>query len=152
MNWDREWDEIPTSSSLPFFFDKQTVEIDRQATYTVADPHDRILYEPLVALFRARTSNSESAFTFKLVNVHLDPVNASEELSTLHDVYSVVLSDVDQEDDVLLLGNFSADTNRLSDWGHSLGIQPTLPTQYCRIGGGSIHRQPLLTQTRNARI
>lgn len=109
-----------------FFFDKQTVEIDRQATYTVADPHDRILYEPLVALFRARTSNSESAFTFKLVNVHLDPVNASEELSTLHDVYSVVLSDVDQEDDVLLLGNFSADTNRLSDWGHSLGIQPTL--------------------------
>ena len=65
-----------------FFFNKQTVEIDRQATYTVADPHDRIQFEPLVALFRARTMNADTAFTFKLVNVHLDPFNTSEELST----------------------------------------------------------------------
>ncbi len=108
-----------------FFFDKQTVEIDRQATYTVADPHDRILYEPLVALFRARTLNPETAFTFKLVNVHLDPVNSAEELSTLHDVYSVVLGDIDQEDDVLLLGDFSTDTSSLLDWCDSFGIQPT---------------------------
>ena len=63
-----------------FFFNKQTVEIDRQATYTVADPHDRILFEPLVALFRARTMNADTAFTFKLVNLHLDPLNTSEEL------------------------------------------------------------------------
>ena len=118
-----------------FFFDKQTVEIDRQATYTVADPHDRILYEPLVALFRARTLNSETAFTFKLVNVHLDPINTSEELSTLHDVYSVVVADVDQEDDVLLLGNFSTDTNGLFDWGNSFGIQPT--HQHTTAGSGT---------------
>ena len=108
------------------FFDSQTTEIDRQATYTVADPHDRILHEPLVALFRARTSNSDNAFTFKLVNVYLDPVNASEELATLRDVYSVVLDDSDQEDDVVLLGNFSADTERLIDWGHASGIEPAV--------------------------
>ena len=115
-----------------FFFNKQTVEIDRQATYTVADPHDRILYEPLVALFRARTLNAETAFTFKLVNVHLDPLNTAEELGTLQDVYSVVLGDVDQEDDVLLLGNFSTDTNRLFEWGDAFGIQPA--HQYASAG------------------
>ncbi|MEC7501770.1 MAG: endonuclease/exonuclease/phosphatase [Planctomycetota bacterium] len=115
-----------------FFFNKQTVEIDRQATYTVADPHDRILFEPLVALFRARTFNPDTAFTFKLVNVHLDPLNTVEELDTLQDVYNVVLGDADQEDDVLLLGNFSADTNRLFEWGDAFGIQPA--HQYASAG------------------
>ena len=115
-----------------FFFNKQTVEIDRQATYTVADPHDRILFEPLVALFRARTFNPDTAFTFKLVNVHLDPLNTVEELGTLQDVYNVVLGDADQEDDVLLLGNFSADSNRLFEWGDAFGIQPA--HQYASAG------------------
>ena len=109
-----------------FLFNKGTVQIDRQATYTVADPHDRILHEPFVALFRARSANSETAFTFKLVNVHLDPVNALEELATLHDVYSVVLTDIDREDDVILLGNFSADRDRLLSWGDSFGIKPAM--------------------------
>lgn len=115
-----------------FFFNKLTVEIDRQATYTVADPHDRILYEPLVALFRARTLNPDTAFTFKLVNVHLDPLNTVEELDTLQDVYSVVLGDADQEDDVILLGNFSIDTKRLFQWGDAFGIQPA--HQYASAG------------------
>ena len=107
-----------------FLFNQSTTEIDRQATYTVADPHDRILHEPLVSLFRVRSPRSETAFTFKLVNVHLDPMNTSEELATLSDVYRVVLNDVDREDDVILLGNFSADQDRLLAWGNAFGVRP----------------------------
>ena len=35
-----------------FLFDSETIEIDRQATYTVGDPYDRMHREPLVSLFR----------------------------------------------------------------------------------------------------
>ena len=138
-----------------FFFNKQTVEIDRQATYTVADPHDRILFEPLVALFRARTVSSDTAFTFKLVNVHLDPLNTPEELGTLQDVYNVVLGDVDHEDDVILLGNFSTETHRLFAWGDGFGIQPahhhSIPGTVANSANDNLCLHKLATQEFNGK-
>jgi endonuclease/exonuclease/phosphatase family metal-dependent hydrolase len=100
-----------TKEQYAFFFDSRTVEIDRQATYTVADPHDRMHHEPLVALFRARSNDPAGAFTFKLVNVHIDLNDVGEEMNALRDVYRVVSSDVDREDDVILLGDFAIDEN-----------------------------------------
>ena len=35
-----------------YIFDSETIEIDRQALYTVADPGDRLHREPLVGWFR----------------------------------------------------------------------------------------------------
>jgi endonuclease/exonuclease/phosphatase family metal-dependent hydrolase len=68
-------------------------------------------HEPLVALFRARSNDPAGAFTFKLVNVHIDLNDVGEEMNALRDVYRVVSSDVDREDDVILLGDFAIDEN-----------------------------------------
>lgn len=112
-----------------FLFDSRTIEIDRQATYTVADPHDRMHREPLVALFRARSNNPSTAFTFKLINVHVDPDDVPEEMDTLSDVYRVVLADEDHEDDVILLGDFNTNEKKLFGLGRITGITAAIEDQ-----------------------
>ncbi|NIP84178.1 MAG: endonuclease/exonuclease/phosphatase [Planctomycetales bacterium] len=107
-----------------YLFNSQTIEVDRQATYTVSDPHDRMHREPLVALFRARGPDQKEAFTFKLVNVHVDPDVVEEELNALDDVYHAVLNDGDAEDDVILVGDFNTSEERM----YQLGAVPALTT------------------------
>ncbi len=109
-----------------FIFNSETIEIDRQATYTVSDPHDRMHREPLVSLFRVRTNNPSTAFTFKLINVHIDPDDVQEEMNTLRDVYRVVLEDEDQEDDVILLGDFNTNEKQLFGLGTIPGLSPAI--------------------------
>lgn len=105
-----------------FLFDSETIEIDRQATYTVEDPYDRMHREPLVTLFRARGANPDEAFTFKLVNVHVDPDLVEEEMNALDDVYRAVLMDGDQEDDIILIGDFNTGENAYYQLGEISGM------------------------------
>jgi deoxyribonuclease-1-like protein len=92
-----------------FVFDTASVEVDRQALYTVGDPDDQLHREPLVAWFRVRGPPPDQAFTFSLVDVHTDPDEAAKEIDVLADVYRAVRDDRRGEDDVLLLGDFNAD-------------------------------------------
>jgi deoxyribonuclease-1-like protein len=105
-----------------FIFDTQSVEVDRQQLYTVADPDDLLHREPLVALFRVRGPSPENAFTFTLVNVHTDPDEVPQEMNVLDDVYMAVRNDGRNEDDVILLGDFNADDQHLGDVGRLSGI------------------------------
>ncbi len=59
-------------SQVAFVFDTATVETDRFQLYTVADPEDMLSHEPLVGWFRAKRTDEREAFTFSLVNVHID--------------------------------------------------------------------------------
>jgi endonuclease/exonuclease/phosphatase family metal-dependent hydrolase len=107
-----------------YLFNTDTIDVDRQATYTVSDPHDRMHREPFVALFRARGPDTKEAFTFKLVNIHVDPDFVEEELNALDDVYYAVLNDGDEEDDIILLGDFNTSEQRM----HQLGSVPDITT------------------------
>jgi endonuclease/exonuclease/phosphatase family metal-dependent hydrolase len=109
-----------------FIFDATTIEVDRSATYTVADPHDRLHREPLVALFRTKAASSGDAFTFKLVNIHTDPDDVPEEMNAMDDVYRAVFNDVDREDDIIVLGDFNTHEKRLHEFGEISGIAPAL--------------------------
>ncbi len=105
-----------------FVFDAATVEVDRTQLYTVADPDDLLLREPLVAWFRARGPPADEAFTFTLVNVHVDPERTAEELDVLADVFRLVRDDGRGEDDVILLGTFYADDRHLGALGRLPGL------------------------------
>lgn len=89
-----------------FVFDRASLEVDRLQLYTVDDPEDVMIREPLVAWFRVRGVEEENAFTFSLVNIHLDEANRAQELAILPNVFTAVQGDGRDEDDVILLGNF----------------------------------------------
>ena len=105
-----------------YLFDRNAVEIDRYQLYTVDDPDDLLHREPLVAWFRCVGPAVGDAFTFTLVNVHLDPDEVQRELSVLDDVYRAVKSDGRQEDDVIVLGDFNADGATLGQIQHIAGM------------------------------
>jgi deoxyribonuclease-1-like protein len=103
-----------------FVFDQATIEVDHAATYTIDDPDDLLRRPPLVGWFRARGPPADQAFTFTLVNVHADLEDVaaglnSEELRALQAVFFSVRDDGRGEDDVILLGTFHADDQRLGD-------------------------------------
>ncbi len=103
----------PNTEQFAFVFDAASIDIDRTATYTVADPGRLLRHDPLVASFSVRGPAAQEAFTFKLVNVHVEPDPSGAELATLAEVYRAVQRDGQEEDDVILLGDFSADEHRL---------------------------------------
>ena len=64
----------------------------------------------------------DEAFTFTLVNVHTDPDIVATEMSVMDDVYRVVRDDGRDEDDVIILGDFNADSEHLGELGQISGI------------------------------
>jgi deoxyribonuclease-1-like protein len=98
---------------LAFIFDAASVEVDRSTMYTVDDPARLLRRDPLVATFRVRGPEPNDAFTFALVNVHVDAQRASGELDALSEVYRAVRSNGLGEDDIILLGNLGTDDRRL---------------------------------------
>jgi hypothetical protein len=110
------------TSQMAFVFDRQTLITDRDEMYTMGDPHNLLLREPLVAWFRTRQAAAEQAFTFSLVNIHIDSRHRQQELNVMQSVLRRVLDDGRQEDDAILLGNFDADHQELGRWSRSPGL------------------------------
>ncbi len=97
-----------TREQLAFVFDTDRIETDRFQLYTVADPEDIMAREPLVGWFRTKGVNEREAFTFSLVNVHIDNDLASAELAALPNLVEAIYNDGRGEDDVILAGELSA--------------------------------------------
>lgn len=102
----------PVEQYSAFLFDRATLQIDRGTVSPVKDPADRFRREPLVASFQTRGPSAAEAFTFTLINVHIDPSRA-DELDLLDDVFRAVRDDGRGEDDILLLGDLGTDDRRL---------------------------------------
>ncbi len=100
-----------------FVFDTASIEVDRSALYTIADPDDVLHREPLVGWFRVRGPPAERAFTFSLVDIHTDPDEAATEVNALADVFRRVRDDGRGEDDVIVLGDLNVDDHHLGRLG-----------------------------------
>jgi deoxyribonuclease-1-like protein len=109
-----------------YIFDAASVEVDRNKVYTLQDDDDLLHREPLVATFRVRGPKPEEAFTFNLVNIHVDPDEIDRELDVLDDVFLNVRNfaylDGTQEDDVILLGDLNVNDKHLRQLGRVRGI------------------------------
>lgn len=123
--------------SSAFVFDQDTIDVDPSTVGPVEDPDGRFRHRPLVALFRVHGPDPAEAFTFKLVNIHIDPKRAAAELGLLDEVYRAVRDDGANEDDVILLGDFGADTDRMDQFGEILDVTTSItgtPTTVQGIG------------------
>lgn len=109
-----------------YIFDAQSIEIDRSASYTIADPHDLLHREPLVAPFRVRGPPPNEAFTFTLINIHTDPDETKQELDALAEVFTAVRNDGRGEDDIILLGDLNVDEYKLGKLGELPGVVPLI--------------------------
>ena len=105
-----------------FVFNKETVYLDRNETYTVEDPNDGMVREPLVGWFRARGVDTQSAFTFSLVNVNVEMNRRIDELNLLDDILYAIRRDGRNEDDVILAGNFCAASRQMEQLSEIPGI------------------------------
>ncbi len=94
---------------LAFVFDTARIRADRRQTYTLADPDENLLYDPLVAWFQTAELPAADAWTFSLVNVRVDLGRAPIEVAMLSNVLSAVRADGRREDDVVMAGLFQAD-------------------------------------------
>ena len=121
-----------TQEQFAYVFNLKTVEVDRKELYTVDDPQRLLTRAPFVGWFRCRSVPLDEAFTFSLVNVHVDSDHAHDELDVLHDVMFAVRNDGREEDDVIMLGDFSRDyrsmgrLSRLANGAWAVGNIPTM--------------------------
>lgn len=97
-----------------FVFDTSRLETDRFQLYTVDDPEEIMTFDPLVAWFRCKGVAAENAFTFSLVNMHIDPAVAYQEQALLPNLINAIESDGRNEDDWILLGDFAGSTSALT--------------------------------------
>ncbi|HZL91350.1 MAG TPA: endonuclease/exonuclease/phosphatase family protein [Pirellulaceae bacterium] len=109
-----------------YIFDAASVEVDRTKVYTLQDADDLLHREPLVAAFRVRGPQPNEAFTFNLINIHVDPDETDRELDVLDNVFLNVrdlpYADGSQEDDVILLGDLNVNDRHLRQLGRVKGI------------------------------
>ena len=85
-----------------FVYNTKTVTLIANSDYIVDDPNDVFEREPFVAFFRSGN------FDFKIVNNHIKPDDAEEELKQL----AIVINDIyssSSEKDIIVLGDMNAD-------------------------------------------
>ena len=105
-----------------FLFDRDTVSLDDSHSYTVHDPDDVLHREPLVGWFRAVSVDPAQAFTFSLVNVHLDSRQPQREVAYLAQLFRAIRGDGRGEDDVIIAGDFNADPESLQQLRDQSGL------------------------------
>ena len=106
-----------------FVYDTTRVEYDPSSVGTMSDPADVLHREPYVARFRARTQPPEKGFSFFLINIHTDPDEVPQEISVLADVFQVMQTAREDEDDVILLGDLNASVKQFGRLGQVPGIR-----------------------------
>ena len=111
------------------------MEVDRTKVQAVEDPAGRFRHPPIMAQFRTRGPDPAEAFTFKLVNVHLDAEPASKELDLLDDVFRAVRDEDPNEDDVILLGDFGVEDPRPGPLAGMLDVAPAVADVPTTLGG-----------------
>lgn len=104
------------------FYDASTIELENRQYYHVNDPDNTINRDPLVAWFRTRPKDGD-AYTFTLVNVHLDPQSTSNEMLRVAQIFRAVRNDGRHEDDVILAGDFGISASQLNDLAIGQGLQ-----------------------------
>jgi len=148
-----------STEQYAFLFDVDRIEVSPSQVYTITDTDNLLHREPMVAMFRVRGVPENREFTFVLINTHTDPDVADDEMDALAKVYSVVRRQwigSEQEDDVILLGDFNtaipaATSGSLGRRGRSLtpqdlfglgqipGIYPVVRSEPTNVIRNKIH-------------
>jgi deoxyribonuclease-1-like protein len=109
-----------------FLFDTAAIDVDRLAVDVVEQLGARLAGKPLVGLFRACGPAADEAFTFRLLSVAVDPSQVDAELALVATAYRAVRDRHSEEDDLILLGTFNAETPQMDQFQQSLGLSAVI--------------------------
>ncbi len=121
-----------------YIYNTATISTEASTSYTVRDDEDLLHRPPLVARFVARTSGRVRPFTFTLANVHTDPDEVAAEVAVLGRVYQAIASyeaNVAGEDDVIMMGDFNADAQKLAAVATQREYTPTIVSWATNVAG-----------------
>ena len=105
-----------------FLYDTNTIALEGERSYAVHDPDKLFQRTPLVAWFRCTQAEASQAFTFSVVNVHLDSKNVAKEIASLGQLFRAVRNDGRSEDDIIIAGNLWAGDQELSELSTRHGL------------------------------
>lgn len=105
-------------------YNRATVALDSNRHYSINDPDNLIQRKPLVAWFRTTGTDYDSAFTFSLVNVQLNPLSGKNEVLQIGPVFRAVRGDGRIEDDVILIGDVGVPAAYLKEAAIGGGLAP----------------------------
>lgn len=105
-----------------FLFDTDSVCLDGSHSYSVADPDNVLTRKPFVGWFRTLASEPTRAFTFNLVNVHLDSRQSLREVGYLAQLFRAIRADGRGEDDIIIAGDFNAEPEQWQLLRERLGL------------------------------
>lgn len=112
----------PGKPLFVILYNTATLDLDFANWYSVNDPDELLMREPLVGWFRTRGVDSEKAFTFTLANIQLDDHRPDLELAYIGDLFRAIRQDGRGEDDVIITGNFNAGDRGLSAMRERAGL------------------------------
>ncbi len=107
-------------------FDTNRIEPTGSA-FVVPDPYNLLHREPLVTGLRTRTNPPSRAFSFALVNVHIDPDKTRAELDVLYEVYHWLRAALPGEDDIIVLGDFNEPPHRYGNLWQIPTLRAAIP-------------------------
>jgi len=105
-----------------FVYNTATLDLEMGHTYTVADPDNVLVREPLVGWFRTRTVHPNEAFTFTVANIQLDRKHPGNEIAYLGSLYDAIRRDGRGEDDVIFIGDFKSGDRALKNAQRKFGM------------------------------
>lgn len=105
-----------------FIYNTATLDLELGHTYTVADPDNVLVREPLVGWFRTRMVHPNDAFTFTVANIQLDRQHPGNELAYLGSLYDAIRRDGRGEDDVIMVGDFKSGDRALKSAQQRYGM------------------------------
>ncbi|QEG20261.1 exonuclease/endonuclease/phosphatase family protein [Mariniblastus fucicola] len=105
-----------------FLYNTSTLDLEMGHTYTVADPDNVLVREPLVGWFRARMAHPNEAFTFTVANIQLDRKHPGNEIAYLGSLYDAIRRDGRGEDDVIFVGDFKSGDRALKNAQAKFGM------------------------------
>ncbi len=115
-----EYDYVASSpasvdSIAAFFFNAQTVVVDRESVSDVFDARGRLSTPALVANFRPNAVAAESSFTFQIINLQL--LGAESDGETLADLLATLKKRAGgfgvSEDDLIVAGDFGVPIQKI---------------------------------------
>ena len=103
-------DQRRYEEQMVFIYDSSRVELI-QRSYVAVDASRKMHRSPLVARFRSLGVPQSQAFTFSLMNVHVDYDDAIAEFKLMESILAGVYNQNPDEDDFILLGDMNGEPN-----------------------------------------
>lgn len=126
-----------------YLYDSEKIELIGQP-YIAPVPAGEIHRSPMVAHFRCLNVPSNQAFTFKMINVHVDPDEVATEIPTLASIIDGIEQYDGGEDDLILVGDLNSPPRYFQDFSLFENQYPAIADQWATKTSQNLNRDNII--------